>query len=86
MKLRAVTNIYKRHTRKLKKFMTTSCRKNVASLSFFQFIANLEQPRSQIPDVWSPKPTFSLKGTFHLIKTENRTKEILTQLSYYCFV
>ena len=36
-------------------------------------------------DLW-PKFTFSLKITFYLAKTENRTKKSLKQLSHYWFV
>ena len=32
---------------------------NLMSLSFFQFMAKLEQPGSRIPDAWSVKLTFS---------------------------
>ena len=60
-------------------------RKIVTSLSFFQFKADLEQSGSQIPDALSVKLIFSLKVTFYLTKTENRTKKSLTQLSQYCF-
>ena len=52
------------------------------SLSFFQFMANLEQYGSRIPGVTL---TFSLIVTFYLTKTENGTKKCLTQLSHYCF-
>ena len=44
-----------------------------------------EQSRSRIPGAWSVVLTFSLKATFYLTKTENRTKKSLAQLSYYCF-
>ena len=63
----------------------TSCWEIVTSLSFFQFMANLEPSRSQIPDAWSVKLTFSLTITFYLTKTENRTKKSLRQLSHCCF-
>ena len=36
--------------------------------------------RSRIPDAWSVKIIVLL-----IVKTENRTKKSLTQLSYYCF-
>ena len=62
-----------------------SCWQIVKSLSFFQFIVNLEKFVSQIPDTWSVKVIFSLIVAFYLIKTENRTKKSLTQLSHYCF-
>ena len=65
--------------------MMTSCRKIVTSLSFFQFMANLEQSESQIPDAETVKIMFFLIVTFDLTKTENRTKISLTQLSHYCF-
>ena len=48
-------------------------------------MVNLEQSESWIPDALSVKLTFSLKVTFYLTKTENRTKKSLTQLSHYCF-
>ena len=63
----------------------TSCWEIVTSLSFFQFMANLEPSRSQIPDAWSVKLTFSLTITFYLTKTGNRTKKSLRQLSHCSF-
>ena len=63
----------------------TSCQQIVTSLVFFQFMANLEQSRSRIPDAQSVKFTFSLTAAFYLTKIENRTKKSLTQLSHYCF-
>ena len=63
----------------------TSHRKIVTSLLFFQFMANLEQAGSRIPDAESAKLMFSLIVTIYLTKTENRTKKSLTQLSQYCF-
>ena len=68
-----------------KKLTMTSCQKNVTSLLFFQFLPNLEQSGSQNPDAESAKPMFSLIVTFHLTKTENKTRNSLTQLSQYCF-
>ena len=62
-----------------------SCRQIVTSLSIFQFMANLEQSRSPFPDVWSVILLFLFIVTFYLTKTENRTKNSLTQLSYYWF-
>ena len=53
----------------------------VTSLSFFRFIANLEQSRSQIPDAYSLKLTLSLIVTFYLTITEKRSRTSLTQLS-----
>ena len=58
---------------------------NCVVIVIFQFMANLDQSRSQISDTWSVQLTFSLIVGFYLAKTENRTKEYLTQLSHYCF-
>ena len=57
----------------------------VTSLSFFGFIANLEQSGSGIPDTWFLKLTFSLTVALYLTKPEKRTKIFLTQLLQYCF-
>ena len=58
-----------------KNLMMTLCQKVVVSLIFFQFMANLEQSWSQIPDTWSVKLPFLLTVTFYLKKSENRTKK-----------
>ena len=84
MELGSVTELEKTRQRQQKLIMT-SCRQIVTQLSLFRFMANLEQSRSRFPDAWLVKLTFSLKITFYLTKTENRTKQSLTQLSYYCF-
>ena len=65
--------------------MLMSCRKIVTSLSFFGFLANLEQSGGRIPDTESAKVMFSVIVTFYLTKTENRTKKSRTQLSHYWF-
>ena len=44
-------------------------------MSFFQFMANLEQSGSRIPDAESVKLRFSSIVIFYLTKTENRTKK-----------
>ena len=62
-----------------------SCQQTVTSFSFVQFMANLEPFGSRILDVQSVKLVFSLKTTFYLTKTENKTKKSLTQLSNYYF-
>ena len=49
-------------------------------LSFFGFLANLEQPGGQIPDTEPATDMFSVIVTFCLTKTENRTKKSLTLL------
>ena len=86
MKLGPVTKPDKRNkTTSKKKWTMTSCRKIVTSLSFFEFLANLEQSGGRIPDTDSAEVMFSVTVTFCLTKTENRTKKSLTQLSHYCF-
>ena len=57
----------------------------MTSLSFFQFMTNLEQSGSRIPNAESAKLMCSLIVTFYPTKTENRTKKSLTQLSQYCY-
>ena len=50
MKLGPVTQLDKRNKTTSKKLTITSCRQTVVSLSYFRFMANLEQSRSRIPD------------------------------------
>ena len=83
MKLGPVTKLYKKNNNKNLKIEST--RKNVTSLSLFQFMANLEQSGSRITDAESAKFMFPLIVAFYFTKTENRTKISLTQLSQYCF-
>ena len=85
MKLGPVTKPDKRNKTTSINLMMTSFRKIVTSLSFFGFLANLEQSGGRIPDTESAKVMFSVKVTFYLTKTENRTKKSLIQLSHYCF-
>ena len=88
MKLRPVTKLGNRNrkTSKKKNEMTmTSCRKIVTLLSFFRFLANLEQSGGRIPYTESAKVMFPVIANFCLTKTETRTKKYLTQLSHYCF-
>ena len=79
MKLGAVTKVDRRNKITSKKLTMTSCQKIVTSLSFFGFLANLEQSGGRIPDTESAKVMFSVKVTFCLTKTENRTKKSLTE-------
>ena len=53
-----------------------SCRQILTPLSFFWFMANLEQSRSRTLGVWSVKLRFSLVAFFYLTKTENRAKNL----------
>ena len=68
MKLGPKTNFQNANTATSKKEMTL-CRQIVKSLSFFGYMANLEQ----------------LTVTLYLTKIENKAKKSLTQLSYYYF-
>ena len=54
----------------------TSCRKIVTSLSFFGFLANLEQSGGRIPYTESAEVMFSVIVTFCHTKTQNRTKNL----------
>ena len=85
MKPGPVTKLDKRNNKTSKNSTMRSCQQTVTSMSFFQFITNLEQSGSWIPDTWSVKNTFSLTVTFYLTKTANRNEKSLTQLSYYYF-
>ena len=85
MKLGPVTKLNKRNKTTSKNLMMTSFWEVATSLSFFGFLANLEQSGGLIPDTESAKVIFSVIVTFCLTKTENRTKKSLTQLSNYCF-
>ena len=81
MKLGPVTKLHKRNKITSKNLTMASCLEIVTSLSFFQFMANLEQSGSWILDPQSVKLMFSLIVTFYLTKIENRTKKYLIQLS-----
>ena len=85
MKIGPVNKLDKRNKKTSKKLTLTSCRKIVKSLSFFGFLANLEQSGDRNPDTESAKFMLSVIVTFCLTKTENRTKNSLTQPSHYCF-
>ena len=54
----------------------TSCWQIVTPLSFFQFMANLEQSGNQILNAWSIELTFSLSAAFYLTKTETELKNL----------
>ena len=58
---------------------------NCGIIVIFPIYGQLEQSGSRILYTKSVKVIFSLTINFHLSKTENRTKQYLTQLSYYCF-
>ena len=81
MKLGPVTKLEKKNTVISKKSDDSVISEFMTSLSLFGFIANLKQFRSRRPDVLSVSLTFSLTVTFCLTKSEDRTKESLTQLS-----
>ena len=83
MKLGPVTKLDKRNKTTSKNVTMKSWWQIVTSLSFFGFLANLEQSGSWIPDAESVKLTFSLTVTFYVTKTENRTKKYQIQISHY---
>ena len=85
MKLGPVTKLDKSDKKTSKKIDNDVNQKIVMSLSFFGFLANLDQFRGWIPDTKSAKFMFSVMITFCPTKTENRTKKSLRQLSHYCF-
>ena len=74
-----VTKLDKRNTAIPKKLTTTSCQQIVTYLSFFQFMVNLEQSRSQIFDAWSIKHTFTLSH-------KNRTTELRHSQQSPCII
>ena len=65
-----------KNTVTLKKVTVTSCQQIVMSLSFFQFMANLQPFGNRIPDAWSIKLTFSLTITFYLTKLKTELKNL----------
>ena len=73
MKLGPVTELDKRNKATSKKYDDDVCRKIATPLLFPGFLANLEQFRSRIHDTESAKVMFSVRVTFCLTKTENRT-------------
>ena len=48
----------------------------VTSLSFFQFMVNLEQSRTWISDTWSMILTLLLIATAYLMKSETELKNL----------
>ena len=85
LKLGPVTKVDKRNMARSKKLYDDNISANYGVIVFFQFMANLKPSRNRILEVWSIKYKFLLKVTFHLTKSENRTKKSLTHFSYYCF-
>ena len=81
MKLEPVT----RNKTTTKKLDDDAMLKNCDFIVSFSIYGKLEQSGSWIPDALSIKLIFSLIVTFYLTKTENRTKQSLTQLSHSCF-
>ena len=84
MKHGPVTKLDKRNKTRQKNLTMTSCRKFVTSLSFFRFLANLEQFWGRIPDTECAEIMFSVIVTFFLQRLKTELKN-LTQFSHYCF-
>ena len=78
MKLGSVTKLDKRKDTRSKKIGDDFMPEIVTSLSFFQFMANMQQSGSRVPDAYPVKRIFSLIVIFYLPKTENRIKKSLT--------
>ena len=77
MKLETVTKLDKRNTTRFTKKLDYDVMfANHDIISFFQFMADLGQPTSRIPDECSATLTFTLIATFYLTKTENRAKNL----------
>ena len=75
------TRATRQRKKKKKKEKTMALKRQiVTSLSIFLFKENLEQSRNRILEAWSVKLILSLIITVYLSKTENRTKNFLTQL------
>ena len=78
MKLGSVTKLEKRKDTRSKKIDDDFMPEIVTSLSIFQFMANMQQSGSRVPDAYPVKRIFSLIVIFYIPKTENRTKKSLT--------
>ena len=76
MTLGPVTKIDKRNKATSKKINVDVMSKSCDVLSFFGFLANLEQSGGRIPVTESAKVMFSVKVTFFLTKTENKLKNL----------
>ena len=66
MKRGPVTRLDKKNKKYVKKLTLTSCQKIVMSLSFFEFLDNLEQTGGRRPDTESTKIIFLVIVTFCL--------------------
>ena len=84
MKPGIVTKRDKRNTKTSKKIKMMLRRHIVTSLSFFQFMVNLQPSGSRILDAWTKKIIFSSTIFFYLKTDANKTKTPPTQFSYYC--
>ena len=80
MKLGPLTKF---HKKKHGNVSMTPCQQIVTPLLLFQFMVNLELTGIRILDARSVKLTFSLTVTFYLTKSANKSKNFLTQLSYF---
>ena len=77
MKPRPVTKLDKGNKTMSKKNLTmTSCWKIVTSVPISQFLANLKQAGSRIPNAYSVKLMFSLIVVFYLTKQDIELKNL----------
>ena len=75
-----------RETKNVKKFDDDVISENCDVIVIFQFLANLEQFGGWISDTESEKVLLSVKVTFCLTKTENRTNKSNTALTLLLWV
>ena len=85
MNLGPVTKLDKRNKAASKKFDDNVMSGNYDVIVIFRSFGQFGAVRRPDPDTESTKVMFSVKVTFWLTKTENRTKKSPTQLSHYCF-
>ena len=76
MKLGPVTKLDKKNTARSKNLTMASCQQVMMSLSFYQFMANLEQSGGWILDAWCIKLVFSLIVSFTLQKLKKELKNL----------
>ena len=84
MNLGPVTKFDKRNRKNSKKFDGDAMSENSDVIVIFRIFGQFGVVRRWDFGTESAKVIFSLKVTFGITKTENRTKKSLTQLSHYC--
>ena len=85
MKLGPVTKLDKRNKIMPEKFDDNVMSENFGVITIFPIDGQFRAIQKPVSGTWSVKRIFSLIAIFYIIKTENKTKKSLTQLSHYCF-